>query len=378
MEESVNIHDLIEALMDTEKQFPPKLLYHFSDLSRQDQETLATAWMAIPLKRRQTFLQDLISFAENDPILMYENVARIALEDDDPEVQISAVDLLFEDDDKRLIPVYLAALNNLEKDDAVRAAVANALGPFVCLGEYEKLAPEVLNEIEESLLKAYYEDKSDLVRRRALEAMGYSSRDEVTGIMRKAAVMDDELWLESAMFAMGRSADEQWAPTILENLDHENLAVRIQAVHAAGELALEKARGYLLKSLDSITDETLLQETVWALAVIGGETVERKLEALLASSEDEEEINFLEEALELLNFTNGGDGMDLFSLNPELGKPDAGEGYTRDTESGDEDDEYLNRDDFNIEEWQRYISDDDDYEDTDEFSLGDFDEDRFG
>lgn len=378
MEESINIHDLIEALMDTEKQFPPKLLYHFSDLSRQDQETLATAWMAIPLKRRQTFLQDLISFAENDPILMYENVARIALEDDDPEVQISAVDLLFEDDDKRLIPVYLAALNNLEKDDAVRAAVANALGPFVCLGEYEKLAPEVLNEIEESLLKAYYEDKSDLVRRRALEAMGYSSRDEVTGIMRKAAVMDDELWLESAMFAMGRSADEQWAPTILENLDHENLAVRIQAVHAAGELALEKARGYLLKSLDSITDETLLQETVWALAVIGGETVERKLEALLASSEDEEEINFLEEALELLNFTNGGDGMDLFSLNPELGKPDAGEGYTRDTESGDEDDEYLNRDDFNIEEWQRYISDDDDYEDTDEFSLGDFDEDRFG
>lgn len=378
MQETVNIHELVQALMDMEHSFPAKYLYHFSDLNPEDRQVLATAWMAIPLKRRQTFLQDLVSFAENDPVLMYEQVARIALEDNDPEVQCSAVDLLFDAEDRKLIPIYTRILNDLDKDEAVRAAVANALGPFVCLGEYEKLRPEVKNEIEEALLKAYNEDKSDLVRRRALEAMGYSSREEVPALLRKAAVMDDELWLESAMFAMGRSADDQWAPTILENLDHENIAVRIQAVHAAGELALKKARGFLLKSLDRVTDETLRRETIWALAEIGGEAVERKLDALLASAEDEEEINFLEEALELLNFTDGDGSMEMISVPWEKGEVSGEEDLVLDDEFEDDDDEYEDPDAFDREEWQRYVSDDDEDDDSDEFTYGDFDEDRFG
>lgn len=376
MKEVVNIHDLIKALLDQEHAFPAKLLYHFSDLSPQDQKVLATAWLTIPLKRRQALLEDLVEFAENDPVLMYESVARIALDDADPGVQCSAIDLLFDTEDKKLIPIYLRMLKDLDRDDAVRAAVANALGPFVCLGEYEKLRPEVLKEIEDALLQATNEDKSDLVRRRALESMGYSSREEVVDLLRRAAVMDDELWVESAMFGMGRSADEQWAPTILENLDHENMAVRIQAVHAAGELALKKARRFLLKSLDQISDEILLRETVWALAEIGGEGVERKLEALLAAAEDDEEISFLEEALELLNFNESDGDLEMLSIPWEKNESDADE-EDADEEFEEDDEEYADRSDFNLEEWERYVSDDDDETDDDEYSLGDFDADRF-
>ncbi len=372
MDKAVNIYELIKALMDQERQFPTKLLYHFSDLNTQDQQVLATAWLTIPLRRRQTLLEDLVEFAENDPILMYENVGRIALDDADPEVQCLAIDLLFDAEDKKLIPIYLKMLKDLDRDESVRAAVANALGPYVCMGEYEKLRPEVLKEIEDALLQATNEDKSDLVRRRALESMGYSSREEVVDLLRKAAVMDDELWLESAMFGMGRSADEQWAPTILENLDHENMAVRIQAVHAAGELALKKARRFLLNSLDEIRDETLLRETIWALAEIGGEAVERKLEALLAVAEDEEEIAFLEEALELLNFNDGDGSLEMMSLSWEEDETDLDE-----DEFEDEDEEFADHSDFNIEEWERYVADDDDEYDDDEYSFGDFDADRF-
>ncbi|NLG40148.1 MAG: HEAT repeat domain-containing protein, partial [Chloroflexi bacterium] len=179
MTTSDSIQDLINALMDLEHQFPSRLLYQFSDLSTSEQNTLANCWSKVPLQRRQTFLQDLVSLAENDPVLMYEAVARIALDDEDTDVCISAIDLLFDSEDRHLIPIYLRLLADQTRSEALRAAVANALGPYVYMGEVEKIRAEVLHEIEETLLRAYNEDVSELVRRRALEALGYSSREEI-------------------------------------------------------------------------------------------------------------------------------------------------------------------------------------------------------
>lgn len=371
------IQDLINALMDLEHQFPSKLLYQFSDFSPSEQKTLASCWSKVPLQRRQTFLQDLVSLAENDPVLMYESVARIALEDEDSDVCVSAIDLLFDSEDHHLIPVYLRLLADQTRNEAVRAAVANALGPYVYMGEVEKIRAEVLHEIENALLHAYNEDESELVKRRALEALGYSSREEIPQMLRKAAAMQDELWLESAMFAMGRSADEQWESSVMENIEHENLAVRIQAVHAAGELGLKKARKSLLREIGVVDDDELRHEIIWALAQIGGEGVERKLDSLLASAEDDDEIAFLEEAMELLNFTEGGEEMDLISIPWGQTDVEADEDQVDDDEFEDDEDEFSYDEDIDDEEWQQYIDDDDDVDDDDEFSLGEFDDDRF-
>ena len=378
MTTSDSIQDLINALMDLEHQFPSRLLYQFSDLSTSEQNTLANCWSKVPLQRRQTFLQDLVSLAENDPVLMYEAVARIALDDEDTDVCISAIDLLFNSEDRHLIPIYLRLLADHTRSEALRAAVANALGPYVYMGEVEKIRAEVLHEIEETLLRAYNEDVSELVRRRALEALGYSSREEIPAMLRKAAAMRDDLWLESAMFAMGRSADEQWEASVLENLEHENLAVRIQAVHAAGELALKKARRNLLRAIDLVDDDELRHEIIWALAQIGGEGVERKLDALLAAAEDDEESAFLEEAMEMLNFTEGGDEMELISVPWDQEEAEElEEDGDEDDDFDDDEDEFSFDEDFDDEEWQRYVDDDDDLEDNDEYSFGEFDDDRF-
>lgn len=378
MTTSDSIQDLINALMDLEHQFPSRLLYQFSDLSTSEQNTLANCWSKVPLQRRQTFLQDLVSLAENDPVLMYEAVARIALDDEDTDVCISAIDLLFDSEDRHLIPIYLRLLADQTRSEALRAAVANALGPYVYMGEVEKIRAEVLHEIEEILIRAYNEDVSELVRRRALEALGYSSREEIPAMLRKAAAMRDDLWLESAMFAMGRSADEQWEASVLENLEHENLAVRIQAVHAAGELALKKARRNLLRAIDLVDDDELRHEIIWALAQIGGEGVERKLDALLAAAEDDEESAFLEEAMEMLNFTEGGDEMELISVPWDQEEAeDLEEDGDEDGDFDDDEDEFSFDEDFDDEEWQRYVDDDDDLEDNDEYSFGEFDDDRF-
>ncbi len=376
MNTSDSIQDLINALMDLDHQFPSKLLYQFSDLSDTEQKKLAGCWSNVPLQRRQTFLQDLVSLSENDPILMYEAVARIALDDEDTDVCVSAIDLLFDSEDRHLVPVYLRLLADPARSEAVRAAVANALGPYVYMGEVEKLKPEVLRNIEETLLRAYNEDESVLVKRRALEALGYSSREEIPVLLRKAAAMSDDLWLESAMFAMGRSADEQWEGSVLENLEHENPAVRIQAVHAAGELALKKARRQLLRAIDTVEEDDLRHEIIWALAQIGGEGVERKLDALLAAAVDDEESAFLEEAMELLNFTDGNEDMELISVPWDQAEVEEDEDDL-DDEFEEDEDEFSFDEDFDDEEWQHYIDDDDDLADDDEFSLGEYDNDRF-
>lgn len=243
----------------------------------------------------------------------------------------------------------------------MRAAAANALGLYVYLGELEELNTELHHKIEDALLLAYAEDPSDLVQRRALESLGFSSREEVPPLLRFASAKDSEKWLESALFAMGRSADQQWESLVLEHLDHDNPDVKGQAIHAAGELYLTSARVRLLKQLDREKDEYLRSELIWALSQIGGEGIEEKFERLLATTDDDEEANLLEEALDMLNFTNEVANLDLMKIDFDHihdsldGDEDEIEAWDTDE---DEEDEYEDLEDFDDEEWQRYVDDD--------------------
>mgnify|MGYP000890536526 CR=1 FL=1 len=365
MDAPSSIHDLIKALMDMETPFPARLLYQFSDMPSVDRQVLATAWLSIPVARRRAVLQDLLELAEHDDLLMFEDIGRIALEDGDAECEVSAISLLLEAEDPKLIPGFLTLLADAEKAEFVRAAAANALGFYVYLGELEEIKTDLHHKIEDALLLAYTKDPSDLVQRRALESLGYSSREEVPPLLRFASAKDSEDWLESALFAMGRSADNQWESLVLEHLDHDNPEVKGQAIHAAGELSLSSARVRLLRKLDREKDEYLRSELIWALSQIGGEGIEEKFEQLLAKTDDDDEATLLEEALDMLNFTNEIADFELMEV-----------GYDHDHNSHDEDDEtediweddededdYEDFEDFGDEEWQRYV--DEDNEDLD-------------
>ena len=365
MDAPSSIHDLIKALMDMETPFPARLLYQFSDMPSVDRQVLATAWLSIPVARRRAVLQDLLELAEHDDLLMFEDIGRIALEDGDAECEVSAISLLLEAEDPKLIPGFLTLLADAEKAEFVRAAAANALGFYVYLGELEEIKTDLHHKIEDALLLAYTKDPSDLVQRRALESLGYSSREEVPPLLRFASAKDSEDWLESALFAMGRSADNQWESLVLEHLDHDNPEVKGQAIHAAGELSLSSARVRLLRKLDREKDEYLRSELIWALSQIGGEGIEEKFEQLLAKTDDDDEATLLEEALDMLNFTNEIADFELMEV-----------GYDHDHDSHDEDDEtediweddededeYEDFEDFGDEEWQRYV--DEDNEDLD-------------
>jgi hypothetical protein len=64
-------------------------------------------------------------------------------------------------------------------------------------------------------------------------------------------------------------------------------------------------------------DDRILSSVIWSLSQIGGEDVRTYLENLLDQIEDEDQIAFLEEALDNLAFTEDLDRFDLLAFDPE-------------------------------------------------------------
>jgi HEAT repeat protein len=98
---------------------------------------------------------------------------------------------------------------------------------------------------------------------------------------------------------------------------HVDDRIRKAAVQAAGELSLQAARTILLKMLSEEEDATILSAVIWSLSQIGGEDVRTYLENLLDQLEDDEQIAFLEEALDNLAFTEDLERFDLLAFDPD-------------------------------------------------------------
>ena len=308
---------LVDALLDESKPFPARYLHHFSDLEPGNLKKLIKAWPQVPPSRKHTLLEDLEELAEADALTSFDDLARSLLADTDPQVRTRAIRLLWECDDAKLVPVYIDILNN-DEDVEVRAAAANALGQFVNLGELDKIPAELHHKIEDQLLAATTSSQDTLVRRRALESLGYSGRAEVVPLIEAASREKDPDWIVSALFAMGRSCDGRWRKQVLSQLRTPSEDIRSEAIHAAGELELESARPVLLDLLEDEEDLEVRRELIWSLSRIGGEGVRAKLEELFEIEEDDEETNFIEEALDTLSFTEDMGNFSLLDVDPEV------------------------------------------------------------
>jgi HEAT repeat protein len=300
---NVSLQQVLTALLDESSILPPVYLRQFTDLEGADLEALRSVWLQVKPHRRLSLLEDLEDLAEADTLVSFDNVARLALKDPDPRVRTVAIRLLWEAEDPRLAVTFIQMLNK-DPDPVVRAAAANALGLFIYLGEVEEIPEETLHRVEDSLLAVMSGSDETLIRRRALESLGYSGRPEVPGLIRAAYDSDDPDWMSSALFAMGRSADNAWAPEVIRMLRHPKSNVQLEAVRAAGSLELEKSRRILLDLLEEEAQDSEIRAAIfWSLSQIGGEEVRETLESILEETEDEEEVETLEDALDNLSFT---------------------------------------------------------------------------
>jgi hypothetical protein len=309
--------EVLRALTDESRPFPSQYLYHLGDLSPEDAAHLREVWPKVPLQRRRGIVEDLEVITDADLTASFKEVGLLALDDPDAAVRFGGIRLLWMEDDYNLIP-RLLALATHDPDTEVRANAVGALGTFMYLAALEELPWKYTHDIETTLMGFLKnEAEADLVRRQALEALGYSLNLDMVPWIEEAFASPSEEWQASALFAAGRSGQEQWSEQVLSYLHNTNPRLRAEAARAAGELMLEDARDDLLELLEDVNADVRMM-AAWALSEIGGgEEVAAALEAALENAADEEEELALEEAMSNLAFTDEMEELLMMDLSPE-------------------------------------------------------------
>lgn len=325
---------LIKALLDVDNPLPPRFLYRLSDLEGDELAQLKAIWGQIPGWRRKALIEDCESMGERDFMLSFHALVRFAIEDEDSQVRLPAVRSLWEYDEPELIAPLLHLAEH-DSDLQVRAAAVSGLGKYIYAGELEEIPEADLHRVEEILLEMHRADLPMIIRRRALESLGFSSREEVAGLIENAFGLDEREWVVSALIAMGRSADSRWQRHVMSKLDHLAPDIRAEAARAAGELEIHKARRRLLKLLDD-PDERVREAVIWSLSQIGGEGVHEALEALYEETEDDHLAELIEASFDNLAFTEDMILSDLMDIEVDV---ESDELDLIDNLKGDEDEE---------------------------------------
>ena len=312
----ISFQTVLDALLDGKKDFPRRYLREFSDIVPLELKTLLDIWPRVTLSRKQTLLEDLKALAEADTLVSFDDFGRALLTDPEPIVRTHAIRLLHESEDLKLVPTYLDMLKD-DSDTSIRREAANALSLFVDLGELEEIPENIYHQIEDALLASANSEDDARVRRTALESLGYSSRPEVITLIESAFHREDPNWQASALHAMGRSADDRWTEDVLYSLINDDDRIRLAAVQAAGDLAISPARTILLEMLSEEEEPDVTNAVIWSLSQIGGEDVRTYLENLLDQTDEDDQIQFLEDALDNLAFTEDLARFDLLAFDPE-------------------------------------------------------------
>lgn len=275
-------------------------LQRLSDLPLDEAREFKRVWGSIDVKRRRRIVAALAELAEENFEYDFTAAFYVAMADADAEVRRQAIEGLWEsmtyDTADRLV-------DRLRQDPApeVRAAAASSLGRFTYLMEMGKTDRVTARKVRDALLSAYRnEAETVLVRRRALEALGYLCDDEVTNTLAQAYQSHDETMRASAIFAMGRNCHPRWFNVIASEMQNPNPELRFEAARAAGELEDQRAVP-LLEDLVSDPDTEVRLAAIASLGEIGGPQAKRVLQACARSS-DATTQEAAEEALEEASF----------------------------------------------------------------------------
>jgi len=307
----VDFDTVLKDLLDNTKPFPPVHLYRFSDISPVDLKNLKEIWKKVDAERRFTLLTDLEDLAEADTTMLFDDIAIFAIKDPDARVRAVGIRLLNEYDRVNLIPRIIEIMEG-DPDETVRAAAASNLGHYLFMGEMEEIPAEFAQQVLDALKKVYNSKDTELVRRRALESLGFATDPEASVMIKESFDSNKRDWIISALFAMGRSATSEWTQIVIQKIDDDDPEILFEAVRAAGELSIQEARDSLVSMVEEGIDDSVLRGAVaWALSQIGGENVLETLNQMLEDAEDDDEAVFIEEALENLDFTNE---LEKFSL----------------------------------------------------------------
>ncbi len=258
-------------------------LSELSGISRDEALELAGTWGEWPYERVAMLLSRLCGLADDDALLEFDNVFTEALSLHHPDARSLAINGLAECSDRRIL-ARLSTLLCEDDSEEVRSSVAVALAHFAVMARDGKLRAREVERLRASLDDALGRPGESLnVRRRVLEAIGAFPDEEAAGHIGDAYASGDELLVQSAIFAMGRSSEGRWLPEVLRELRSRSAAVRYEAAQALGGVGEEGHAEHLEAAIDD-GDPKVAVAAVEALARLGGAAA-RKLLNLAAQSD---------------------------------------------------------------------------------------------
>ncbi len=280
-----SLAEFLMGLADEERAVKSSELLRLSGLGTDERPDLRRGWETIGTERRREVISRLVELAEDSVEADFHSVFSYCLEDPDPVVRELAVSGLWETDDRVVISLFIARLEQ-DSDEAVRAAAAMALGRFATLAECGELLDRDGHRVNQALLWCLRNGKESMeVRRRALEAAGAFNSEEVRGLVSRAYESDAPAMRQSAVFAMGRSADSRWLPVIFHEMGSADPAMRYEAANACREMGEEEAVPHLA-ALAHDPDQQVQLSAIQALGGIGGAEARKVLRRYVRSPDD--------------------------------------------------------------------------------------------
>jgi HEAT repeat protein len=305
---SMKFDEVIRALREDKPPLPKVTIRRLSNLDEEEQRALVAAWGGVPLETRRSVLRSVAEMVEAEFDTDFSAITRLAMTDLDDSIREAAIEASWPDETPTLFN-RLLPMASVDPSPAVRASAWEALGRFVLAAELGKFSQSLARQAQNAAIRQYRNPKEDVdVRRRALEALANSSRDEVAGLIEDAYSQNDTRMRASAIYAMGRSCDDKWSDAVLSELDSDDPAVRYEAVRASGELGLEESIPQIAALLVD-GERQFIEMAVWSLGEIGGAEAQRLLNSLVEYAEerdDSELLELVEDAIASASLAGGG------------------------------------------------------------------------
>ena len=293
-------------------ELPPGVVHKLSNLLADEFASFAQAWPSLSAERRQAIMSQMVEVSEADIEVDFTRMFTLGLNDPEPQVRALSIEGLWENEDPKLIRPLIRLLHN-DPSAIVRETAAISLGRFALLAELGKLQPRFAALIWDALWSTIYAPQEELdVRRRAVESIAYFGRQEALSVIEQAYRHEDPRMRASAVYAMGRSADDRWENIVLDELDSDDDEMRYEAVRTCGALQLDSSVMQLSKLVADV-DPEVKQMAAWALGQIGSAEAHRVLE-ICCEQGDEALQEAAEDALAEMDLLHGSLDFSMFDF----------------------------------------------------------------
>jgi HEAT repeat protein len=273
-------------------------LPELSGLTNPQAEEFGQLWLEWSDERVIELLKRMVALCEEQPDVEFESIYRQGLVHANAQVRLSALSGLDESGDRKLIKPFCEMMTG-DPSPVVRAAAAETLAYLSSLAQAGKLAPRDEKSLSEELFGVLgNEEEFDAVKLKALEAVSVFGGDRLVPYLEAAWSSGDMSARQSSIYAMGRTSDPKWADRVIEDLEHDLVAVRYEATMAIGELG-DEAHLRALEVLLDDEDLTVQLAAISAVEGIGGDVAKDMLELRLVSSEPRV-VELVQQALETM------------------------------------------------------------------------------